>query len=480
MVQTLVSSGLESLPLPPVNPMPFRQRLAAVREFSTGTERLRDAGGRVTSFKLGPRWLMPPMVLATSPNAIRDILSTKDDSVDKTTPVFDQVRRVIGASLTDLPFDLWKPRRRTLQPVFTKQRVREFGGHMEQAAQSVSEGWRANAVIDLDAECRTITLRALGRSVLGLDLEQRADEVVQPLRIALAYAVRRATRPLRAPGWLPTPARRRARAASAKLHALTQEILRDCRADPTRMAPLVHALIAAADPVTGKRLSDEEICDELVMFLFAGHDTTATALTYALWSLGHHPECQDRVAAEVAALPDRPLISDDMARLSYTVQVVRESLRLCPPAPTGTRMACRDVEVGGYRVPKGTMLIVGRMAVQRDPQLWDDPLRFDPERFSPENFRALDRWQYVPFGGGPRSCIGDHFAMLEVTLALATLIRRTEIHSLDDEFPLALHFTMIAGGPVHARVRPVASRLESTRRCSEVAKGPRFSSYAAR
>ena len=454
MVQTLVSSGLESLPLPPVNPMPFRQRLAAVREFSTGTERLRDAGGRVTSFKLGPRWLMPPMVLATSPNAIRDILSTKDDSVDKTTPVFDQVRRVIGASLTDLPFELWKPRRRTLQPVFTKQRVREFGGHMEQAAQSVSEGWRANAVIDLDAECRTITLRALGRSVLGLDLEQRADEVVQPLRIALAYAVRRATRPLRAPGWLPTPARRRARAASAKLHALTQEILRDCRADPTRMAPLVHALIAAADPVTGKRLSDEEICDELVMFLFAGHDTTATALTYALWSLGHHPECQDRVAAEVAALPDRPLISDDMARLSYTVQVVRESLRLCPPAPTGTRMACRDVEVGGYRVPKGTMLIVGRMAVQRDPQLWDDPLRFDPERFSPENFRALDRWQYVPFGGGPRSCIGDHFAMLEVTLALATLIRRTEIHSLDDEFPLALHFTMIAGGPVLARVRP--------------------------
>jgi cytochrome P450 len=454
VVQTLASDGLKSLPLPPVNPMPFRQRLAAVREFSTGTERLRDAGGRVTFFRLGPRWLMPPMVLATSPDAIRDILSTKDDSVDKTTPVFEQVRHVIGASLSDLPFEPWKSRRRTLQPVFTKQRVSEFGGHMEQAAQSVSEGWREDAVIDLDAECRTITLRALGRSVLGLDLEQRADEVVEPLRVALAYAVGRATSPLRAPRWLPTPGRQRARAASAKLHALTQEILRDCRADPTRVAPLVHALIAAVDPATGKRLSDEEICDELVMFLFAGHDTTATALTYALWSLGHHAECQDRVAAEVAALPDRPLTSDDMPRLGYTVQVIRESLRLCPPAPTGTRMACRDVEVGGYRVAKGTMLIVGRMAVQRDPQLWDDPLRFDPERFSPEKFKALDRWQYVPFGGGPRSCIGDHFAMLEVTLALATLIRGAEIRSLDDEFPLALHFTMIAGGPIRARVRP--------------------------
>ena len=94
------------------------------------------------------------------------------------------------------------------------------------------------------------------------------------------------------------------------------------------------------------------------------------------------------------------------------------------------------------------------MAVQRDPNLWDEPLRFDPDRFSPENFKALDRWQYLPFGGGPRSCIGDHFAMLEVTLALATIIREAEIHSLDDEFPLALHFTMIAGGPIRARVRP--------------------------
>ena len=171
--------------------------------------------------------------------------------------------------------------------------------------------------------------------------------------------------------------------------------------------------MAAQDPETGARLSDEDICDELIIFLFAGHDTTATTLTYALWSLGHHPEYQERVAKEVAALPDRPLTPDDIPQLGYTVQVIRESLRLCPPAPTGTRMANRDVEVGGYLVPKGTMLVVGRMAVQRDPTLWDDPLRFDPERFSPANSKALDRWQYVPFGGGPRSCIGNHFAMLE-------------------------------------------------------------------
>lgn len=445
--------GLESLPLAPVNPMPLRQRLKAVKEFSTGTERLRDAGGPVTRFTVGPRWLMPPMVLVTSPGALRDVLSIKDGSVDKTSPVFDEMRRIIGENLADLPFEPWRPRRRTIQPVFTKQRVREFGGHMAQAAESVCKTWPDGGEVDLDAESRALTLRALGRSVLGMDLEARAKDVAEPLRVALSYAIGRATRPVRAPRWLPTPARRRAREASATLHRLAGEIVRECRRDPNRVAPLVHALIAAEDPETGKRLSDSEICDEIIIFLFAGHDTTATTLAYALWALGHNPACQDRVVAEVGALPDRPLTPEDLPSLEYTTQVVRESLRLCPPAPTGTRMACRDLAVGGYRVAAGTMVVLGRMAVQRDPTLWDDPLRFNPDRFGPESAKKLERWQYIPFGGGPRSCIGDHFAMLEVTLALATVIRRAEITSLEADFPLALHFTMIAGAPIRARIR---------------------------
>jgi cytochrome P450 len=213
-------------------------------------------------------------------------------------------------------------------------------------------------------------------------------------------------------------------------------------------------LIAARDPETGQALSDNEIRDEMVIFLFAGQDTTATTLTYALWALGRHPDLQERVAAEVAGLGDRELTPDDVGRLGYTVQVLHEALRLCPPAPTGSRMATCDVEVDGFRVEAGTMLAVGRMAVQRDPSLWEDPLRFDPDRFSAQNSEGRDRWQYVPFGGGPRSCIGDHFAMLEATLALATIVRRVDICSLEDNFPLAVPFTMVAGGPIEARVRP--------------------------
>jgi cytochrome P450 len=445
--------GIASLPLAPKNPLPYRQRLRAVRSFHTGTDTLRDAGGPVTRFSLAPRWLMPPIVLATSPQGIRDILSVKDGSVDKTTPVFSELRRAIGGNLADLAHEPWLPRRRTLQPVFTKQHVHQFGGHMAHAAETVSAQWRDGAEVDLDEECRRLTLRALGRSVLGLVLDEKADAVGEPLRVALSYAIYRALRPVRAPWWLPTPARRRARAARDTLRRLTDEILQACRADPPRDAPLVQALIAATDPVTGQSLSDSEICDELIIFIFAGHDTTATTLTYALWALGHHPELQDRVAAEVALLGDREPTPDDVPRLSYTVQVLRETLRLCPPAPTGTRMTSQDVEVAGFRVEAGTMLAFGRRTVQRDPALWDNPLTFDPDRFSPENSKGRDRWQYLPFGGGPRSCIGDHFAMLETTLALATLIRHVEVRSLDEDFPLTVHFTMVADGPIRARIR---------------------------
>lgn len=442
-----------ALPLAPKNPLPYRERLKAIKEFHTGTNKLRDAGGPVTRVTLGPKWLIPPIVLATSPQGIRDIVSVRDGSVDKTSTVATELRRLLGGNLFVLPHSEWLPRRRTLQPVFTRQRVRQFGGHMAEAAEIVCAQWRDGAEIDLDAQCRTLTLRALGSSVLGLDLDERSDAIAEPLRVATSYAVRRALRPLRAPEWMPTPARRRARAAAAAIRELADEILQACRADPEREAPLVHALIAATDPETGQSLSDNEIRDEMIIFLFAGHDTTATTLTYALWALGRHPDLQQRVAAEAAGLPNRQLTPDDVARLGFTVRVLQEALRLCPPGPTGTRMAMRDVEVAGYRVEAGTMLAFGRMAVQTDPDLWDDTLRFDPDRFSPEHADGRDRWQYVPFGGGPRSCIGDHFAMLEATLALATIVRRVEIKSLSEEFPLAVPFTMVAAAPIRAKIR---------------------------
>jgi len=187
--------------------------------------------------------------------------------------------------------------------------------------------------------------------------------------------------------------------------------------------------------------------------MLAGHDTTATTLTYALWALGNHRDMQDKVRGEIAALGDRELTPDDVPALRYTVQVLHEALRLCPPGAATARMAIEDLSVDGYRVKAETMLIVGIYALHRDPALWDDPLTFDPDRFNQKNSGVRDRWQYLPFGAGPRSCIGDHFAMLEATLALATIIRRTETCSKQQHFPMIVPFTTVAAEPIRAQVK---------------------------
>jgi cytochrome P450 len=377
----------------------------------------------------------------------------------------------MGGNLLVLPHHQWLPRRRTLQPMFTKQHVPRYAGHMAAAAQTVVDGWCDGATVDLDTECRALTLRALGRSVLGMDLDARADTVGPALRTALSWVVDRATRPVNLPQWLPTPGQQRARRANATLHRLAAEILAAVRADPARDAPLVRALITAADPQTGQPLSDDDICHELVLFILAGHDTTSTTLTYSLWALGRHPAIQDRVFDEVSALGDRPLTPDDVPRLGHTVRVLHEALRLCPPGAGTPRLLKKDLAVDGYRLKAGTVAVVSFYAMHRNPELWDDPLTFDPDRFLPERSQGRSRWQYLPFGGGPRSCIGDHFAMLEATLALATIIRAARIESLNDDFPLATPFTVVAAQPIGARVHQrTSSRAGSWSHNSPVAQ----------
>ena len=472
MLEAPESTDVAKLPLAPKNPLPYRHQLRAVRSLIDGFQELFDAGGPITRMVLGPKWLFPTAVLVASPQGARDVLGRTDEIADRggaTTSI--QIRRLMGGNLLVLPHHQWLPRRRTLQPMFTKQHVPRYSGHMAAAAQTVVDGWCDGATVDLDTQCRVLSLRALGRSVLGLDLDARADTVGPALRTALSWVADRGTRPVNLPQWVPTPGQRRARRANATLHRLAAEILAAVRADPARDAPLVRALITAADPQTGQPLSDDDICHELVLFILAGHDTTSTTLTYSLWALGHHPTIQDRVFDEVSALGDRPLTPDDVPRLGHTVRVLHEALRLCPPGAGTPRLLKKDLAVDGYRLEAGTMAVVSFYAMHRNPELWDDPLAFDPDRFLPERSQGRSRWQYLPFGGGPRSCIGDHFAMLEATLALATIIRAARIESLNDDFPLATPFTVIAAEPIDARVHPrTSTRAGSWSRNSPVAQ----------
>jgi cytochrome P450 len=459
MVDASNSIDVAKLPLVPKNPMRYRDQLRAARNFIDGHQDLLDLGGPVTRLVLAPKRVCPQVVLIASPQGARDVLGRSDEVADRGgTLTAIQLRRLMGGNLLVLPHQQWLPRRRTLQPMFTKQRVPRYAGHMAAAAQNVVEGWCGGATVDLDTECRSLTLRALGRSVLGMDLDSRADAIGQALRPTLSWIADRGTRPVNLPQWVPTRGQRRARRGNATLRRLAAEILKGVREDPDRDAPLVRALLAATDPSTGQPLSDEEICNELVLFILAGHDTTSTTLTYALWELGRHPAIQERVFTEVSALGDRPLTPDDVPQLAETVRVLHEALRLCPPAAGTPRMLNQDLAVDGYRLEAGTMALVNFYAMHRDPWLWERPLTFDPDRFLPERSQRRSRWQYLPFGGGPRSCIGDHFAMLEATLALATIVRGARIESLRGSFPLATPFTVVAAEPVTARIHARESR----------------------
>jgi cytochrome P450 len=409
MTATIDRLDVAALPLAPKNPLPIRQVLSAARVLHTGLALLSEAGGPVTRFVPLPKFLAPALVLVTSPNGVRDVLGRADGLTERCL-IHQEVRNVAGDNLFVLPNREWAPRRRALQAVFTKQNVDGFGRHMTQAAQKFADHWREVGDVDLDAECRRLAMRSVGYSILGVDVNEFGNEIAQNMHVASAYATDRALRPIRAPRWLPTPTRRRARAAVATMRQVTKDILQACHADPTRDAPLVQALIAATDPDTGRPLSDDDICNELLIFMLSGHDTTATMLTYAL------------------------------------------SLRLCPPAAGVGRLALSDIAVDGYRVEAGTIVAVGISALHRDPALWERPLVFDPDRFSPKNSANRDRWQFIPFAAGPRSCIGEHFATLVATLALATIVRSIRIRSTDKDFPLESPCTTVAKGPIPARV----------------------------
>lgn len=454
MLKTTPATPLADLPTAPLNPLPYLPRLRAARDLDTGPEVLRAAGGSVTRVVLAPKWPMPEMVFVSSPVGARDLLRHRDSDVDRSSlPMFVELRQLLGGNLLNLPHAQWLPRRRAMQPIFSKQRVNRMTEPIIAAATEVSRGWVDRDEIDLAEQIRKMTVRALSRSFLGVDLADEAEVIGSSMHHAFNWIAARALTPARLPMWVPTPAQRRARRGGATLHRHASAIVKACRTDPTLEAPAVRALMDAHDPDTGTTLSDNDICDELVMFMFGGHDTISTTLTYTLWQLGQHPHIQQRVAEESRALADRPLTAEDRSQLGYTTQVIHETLRLCPPAPVLPRMVHHDIEVDGYRVKAGTFALVSLNVLHRDPQLWETPLVFDPDRFSPERLTSIDRWQYLPFSAGPHSCMGDHFAMLEATLALATIIRDITITSTRTDFPTRMTLLKVADGRVPAKAR---------------------------
>ena len=343
---------------------------------------------------------------------------------DKGGPFFTQVRTVVGDGLITCPHGPHQQQRRLLQPAFSQDRLVVYTAEMSRQLSATLEIWRDGQMIDVVAAMDEITARVSARTLFTATLS--SEQSAGFLRNLTAVVEGIFLRMVMPPGLAraPIPVNRRFNRALSRLDALTYEIINTYRHDGVDHGDLLSMMLAARNE-NGDALTDTEIRDQIVTFLAAGTETTATLLAWSFHLLGHHPEAAQRVQAEVDYVLDgRIAVHGDVARLDYTGRVLTETLRLYPPIWLLTRVLTTEATLAGRTLPAGTILLYSPYLIQRRPDLYPDPGLFDPDRWLPNHAAALPRGAFIPFGGGTRKCIGDTFSMLEATLALASITAR--------------------------------------------------------
>lgn len=416
-------------------------------------ERVRAACGDVVRFPIGPPGLRITNYGLFHPDGAQQVLTGR--GFRRQTFVTDELRAAFGNGLLTSEGQLWRRQRRTIQPLFTRQHVRRYAGMMAEEAAALVDHWsRLGGTVDAHREMTRVSLRVVTRALFGGDVAA-ADEVVGwTLPLLNEHVFRRLHLPIRPPWDWPTPRGRRALRARAALRAVVDDIVAGRRGAPADGGDLVSLLAAARDPESGETMHPDHIRDEALVFMLAGHETTATTMTFALYLLGRQPDVQERLQNEVdAVLSGRTPDADDAAALTYAAMVVKEALRLYPPAWALPRQAVADESVGGYTIPAGPIVFACQWVTHRHPEFWDDPARFDPDRFVPDAEADRHRYAYFPFGGGPHSCIGVHFAMLETVILLATIAQAFSVECDLAEVALVPAVTLRPRDPVPLRLR---------------------------
>jgi cytochrome P450 len=299
-----------------------------------------------------------------------------------------------------------------------------------------------------------LTLGIVVKTLFGEDLPPEANQIGRSMVAVLDATNERMNSVLRIPPWVPTPRNLREKRSLAELDATIQSLIRTRRASPEGRDDLLSVLLAATDAESSAGMSDRQLRDEMTTLFLAGHETTATGLTWTWYLLSRHPEVAERLTGELdRVLAGRAPLANDLPNLPYTEMVVREAMRLYPPAPGFAREPIEAVTIGGYDVPKGSLIVVNTYVLHRDARFFADPERFDPERFAPGFEERIQRYAYLPFGGGPRICIGNSFAMMEARLILATMAQYYRL-SLDPDEPVrpVQLVTLRPNRPVRMRV----------------------------
>jgi cytochrome P450 len=386
-------------------------------------QRFAEAAGPVGSIRFGTR----NIVLVNTPNLVHEVLVTQADTFHKGPALSIYSRPLLGNGLLTSEDDFHRRQRGLVAPAFAHRRVAGYAKGMAHAAERLQANWKDGETLDVAHEMTRLTLGIVGKTLFDADLLGEADDVGRALTITMRYLVDVIRSPLRLPfAWIP-PWKRDVKAALVRLDATIYGLIEARRASGQDTGDLLSMLLLARDEENGgtAMMDPKQVRDEAMTLFLAGHETTANALAWTWYLLARHPEIYARVQAETdAALAGRSPTFDDLARLPYTLQVLKEAMRLYPPAYAIVRQAMQDVVIGGFRVPRGAIVLLSPYLLHHDPALFSDPETFDPGRFSPDAESARPRHAYLPFGGGPRVCIGAAFALMEGQLVLATLAQR--------------------------------------------------------
>jgi cytochrome P450 len=367
----------------------------------------------------------------SDPALIEEVLLQAADRFPKSELEKRVFERSLGDGILTSQGASWRWQRRTAAPLFRPADLTSLVPAMSAAAEGQLARWTESpggTVQAIDRDMTETTFRVISATMVAGAADRDAAEILRSSDQALStISWDIAAAMLRLPGWLWYPGKYKRRRAGARLRAAVAAILAHRRAQGLQGDDLLARLAHARDPETGAPMSEKQLIDNLVTFLVAGHETTAKALTWTLYLLARAPDWQQRVRDEVVLVAARQSIeAEHLDRLVVTRAVLEEAMRLYPPAPVMTRQAASAMELGGRQVPARANIIIPIFAVHRHRRLWDDPDRFDPERFLPERRAKIARTQFMPFGFGPRTCIGASFAMMEAAAILATLVRGAE------------------------------------------------------
>ena len=430
-----------------------------------------DSYGDVVRFDLGPR----ETYLLTNPADVERVLVADADRYRKPQFGDDAMDTLLGNGLLMSEGETWQRQRKLANPSFHNRRIGALAGTMVDHTESQLADWSDGDVVDVQLEVARLTVKIIVSAMFGADITDEEVKTVQEELEPLGARFEPDPRRFLIPNRVPTRENREFDAAIDTLESVIDGIVdrrrgteRDPAADPAGPEgvavrgpagdadgdlpmDLLSVLLRARD--RGEQ-TDENLRDELVTMLLAGHDTTALALTYTFYLLSNHPEARERVAAEAeAATTDGAPTAADARDMEFTERVLNESMRLYPPVYTLFREPKLDVKIGGYRIPEGSALMLSQWVVHRSPRWYDDPEAFDPGRWTPERRSGRPRFAFFPFGGGPRHCIGKAFSLLEAKLILAKVCSQYDLEYEGPELSLRGSLTMHPDHPVPMRIR---------------------------